>query len=176
MPENGNRLIEEYIYGMKRGDQESFRMLYQQMQSSVYTYALSILHNRFEAEDVMQDTFLKVRDGLDDYQNQGKGKAWIMQICRNCCLMKLRSEKYRQHEELREDYAQDSPMDGIENTLVLQTAFATLGELELQIVIMHVIAGLKHREIAALLDTPLATVLARYHRALKKLRQRLEEA
>ena len=51
-----------------------------------------------------------------------------------------------------------------------QDALAILGDQERKIVMLHAISGLKHREIAELLELPLATVLSKYHRALKKLR------
>ena len=57
---------------------------------------------------------------------------------------------------------------------LLQTALAALEEQERRIVVLHAVTGLKHREIAQLLELPLATVLSKYHRALKKLKVRLE--
>ena len=49
-----------------------------------------------------------------------------------------------------------------------------LGEEERRIVLLHAVTGMKHREIAALLELPLPTVLSKYHRALKKMRSFLE--
>ena len=57
-----------------------------------------------------------------------------------------------------------------EDRQVLQEALAGLGAEERQIVLLHAVAGLKHREIARLLEQPLSTVLSKYHRGLKKLR------
>ena len=68
----------------------------------------------------------------------------------------------------------DSPDVTSEDREVLQQALASLGDEERQVVLLHAVTGLKHREIAALLEMPLATVLSKYHRALKKLRVQLE--
>jgi len=57
---------------------------------------------------------------------------------------------------------------------LLQHALAGLGEEERRIVLLHAVTGMKHREIAALLELPLPTVLSKYHRALKKMRAYLE--
>ena len=57
-----------------------------------------------------------------------------------------------------------------EDRLVLQDALARLGAEEGQIVLLHAVTGLKHREIAQLLELPLSTVLSKYHRGLKKLK------
>ena len=56
----------------------------------------------------------------------------------------------------------------------MQQALATLGEEERRIILLHAVTGLKHREIAALLELPLSTVLSKYNRALKKMRAYLE--
>ena len=62
-------------------------------------------------------------------------------------------------------------------TLLLLAALLTaLGDQEREIVALHALTGLKHREIAALLDLPLATVLSKYSRAMKKLRLAWKEA
>ena len=57
---------------------------------------------------------------------------------------------------------------------ILQHALANLGDEERRIVLLHAVTGMKHREIAALLELPLPTVLSKYHRALKKMRSFLE--
>ena len=62
-----------------------------------------------------------------------------------------------------------------EDRLMLQMVLQVLSEEELQIVMLHAVAGCKHREIAQLLELPLPTVLSKYHRALKKLRKQWEE-
>lgn len=57
---------------------------------------------------------------------------------------------------------------------LLEQALGTLEEQSRRIVLLHAVTGLKHREIAQLLELPLATVLSKYHRALKKLKLQLE--
>ena len=68
----------------------------------------------------------------------------------------------------------EGPALSPEERELLQTALAALEEQERRIVVLHAVTGLKHREIAQLLELPLATVLSKYHRALKKLKVRLE--
>ena len=64
-------------------------------------------------------------------------------------------------------------LDADERAL-LQGALASLTDEERRVVLLHAVTGLKHREIAALLELPLPTVLSKYHRALKKMRSCLE--
>ena len=61
-----------------------------------------------------------------------------------------------------------------EDRQLLQQALAGLGEEERRIILLHAVAGLKHREIAQLLEKPLSTVLSKYHRGLGKLRSRMK--
>ena len=63
---------------------------------------------------------------------------------------------------------------GCGRRVLLQHALASLGDEERRIVLLHAVTGMKHREIAALLELPLPTVLSKYHRALKKMRSCLE--
>ena len=67
------------------------------------------------------------------------------------------------------------PAADAEDRLVLEEAFRVLGDTERQVILLHAVTGLKHREIASLLDLPLGTVLTGYHRGIRKLRRELEE-
>ena len=62
----------------------------------------------------------------------------------------------------------DSP---VEDRLIVRQMLSALDENERQIVSLHAVAGLKHREIASMLDMPLATVLSKYNRSIKKLQK-----
>ena len=98
--------------------------------------------------------------------------GWLLTVCRNLALMKLR-QKERQA-DLDEEAWDAIPAEtrglSLEDRELLQTALSTLEDQERRIVVLHAVTGLKHREIAALLELPLPTVLSKYHRALKKLR------
>ena len=62
----------------------------------------------------------------------------------------------------------------VEDRLLLRAALKQLSDAERQIVMLHAVAGLRHRETAALLELPLATVLSKYARAVKKLKYAME--
>ena len=90
--------------------------------------------------------------------------------------MRLRREKNNSalsEEEWDAIPAQACGLDADER-IVLQQALGSLAEEERRIVLLHAVTGMKHREIAALLELPLPTVLSKYHRALKKMRSTLE--
>lgn len=170
-----SQLTPELFHKIANGEQEAFHQLYSETAKSVFGFLLSILHNKEDAEDLLQETFIKVRLHAGEYTHQGKPLAWILTIARNLAYMKLREQKkysYTQVEDLNLE-ADFGQIQNLEDRMVLEAAFRILDEEEREIVILHAISGLKHREISTLLDKPLPTVLSKYHRSIKKLRQKL---
>lgn len=168
--------LEKLLTDVAVGDREAFAGLYRWTRGPVYALALSILHNVQEAQDVTQDVFVRVWEKAPEYQSRGAAMAWILTITRNLALAALRREERRAElspEEWDAIPAQ-APEVTSEDRQILQDALSKLGEEERRAVLLHAVSGLKHREIAALLELPLATVLSKYHRGLKKLRNQLE--
>lgn len=165
---------EELLERVSRGDEDAFRRLYQNTDRTIYSYILSIVKNVQDAEEIMQETYLKVWTSAAGYRSQGKPLAWMFTIARNLCYMKFRDKKHEADiclddltgEEIGEVCPQ---LENIADKLALQAALEILKEDERQVVMLHAAAGMKHREIAANLKMPLATVLSKYNRAMKKL-------
>lgn len=168
--------LESLLTGVAAGDREALAQLYCRTRAAVYALALSILNNAHDAQDVTQDVFVRVWESAPRYRPQGSPMAWLLTIARNESRMKLRRDGRYVDLEEQEWLAipADAPSVTPEDRQVLQSAMAVLPDTERQVVLLHAAAGLKHREIAGLLELPLATVLSKYHRALKKLRSYLE--
>lgn len=171
---------EELLRQVGLGDKEAFHQLYQNTDRTVYSFILSILKNPQDAEEVMQETYLKIWTCAASYQPQGKPLAWMFTIARNLCYMKFRDQKRMADiglDELSGDEMGEVclSLENLADAIVLRAALDILKEDERQIVLLHASAGLKHREIASGLQIPLATVLSRYNRAMKKLKQYLRE-
>lgn len=171
---------EELLRRVGRGDQEAFYQLYQNTDRTMYSFILSILKNPQDAEEVMQETYLKVWTSAASYHSQGKPLAWMFTIARNLCYMRFRDQKHQADIGLDELNGEEVgefclPLEQMTDAIVLKAALSILKEDERQIVLLHASAGLKHREIAADLKLPLATVLSKYNRAMKKLQQYLRE-
>jgi RNA polymerase sigma-70 factor (ECF subfamily) len=149
--------------------------LYRQTSTSIYGFALSVLKNTHDAEDVLHDCYIAVVDAAAGYQSRGKAMGWLMTITRNLCLQRLR-ERQRMSELPQEDwepYLASREELTAEDRLTLAACMKHLSDEERQIVVLHAVSGFRHREIAAVLQLPLATVLSKYNRALKKLRNYL---
>ena len=168
-------ISDEIIFRIAQGDQDAFHKLYEETSSLVYGYALSILKDKHNAEDVMQDTYIKVYSNAGSYTAKGKPMAWILTITRNLALMKFRQ---KQHENIDDDQYEsisDMPHIHSENKMLVDQLLERLSEEEREIVMLHAMSELKHREIAALMSLPLSTVLSKYNRAIAKLREIMKE-
>ena len=175
-PAEDRHELQQLLIHIAGGEREALAELYQRTRSAVYGLALSYLKNAQDAQDLTQDVYVQVWDRAEQYRLTGSPMGWLLAVCRNLCLMRLRREE--RHAALSEEEwdaipARECGLDADERAL-LQGALAVLGEEERRIVLLHAVTGLKHREIAALLELPLPTVLSKYHRALKKMRSFLE--
>lgn len=157
------------------GDEEALEALYSSVRIPVFAYALSILQNREDAEDVLHDSFLKIWEAAPRYRSEGKPRAWILTITKNLCRMKLR-ERAKTAQTPVEEMAWSLPSEelSLEERTVLRVCLEQLPEDDRQVLLLHAVAGLRHREIAALIEKPLSTVLSKYNRAIRKIRKILE--
>lgn len=168
----GRRELERLLSGIAAGRPEDMSELYSRTRTAVYSLALSYLGNAHDAQDITQDTFVQVWERAGQYRPNGSPMGWLLTVCRNLALMRIR--RADRHADLDDSGWDAIPAEekglSVEERALLQDALALLDENERRVVMLHAAAGMKHREIASLLEMPLATVLSKYHRALKKLR------
>lgn len=172
--QDSRKELERCILELAKGKAEAMEPLYRIANPPVYAFALSLLKNAHDAEDAAQDCFVRAYFGAGSYRPQGKPMAWLMTITRNLCMEKLRERKKRADvpEEDWDRYI-ESAAASPEDKIVLEQCMKALSDSERQIVLLHAVGGMKHRETAALMELPLATVLSKYSRALKKLKAKL---
>lgn len=164
--------VDECIFAVAQGDDLALERLYTLTSSAIYSYALSVTKNPEDARDVMHDTFVKVYESAHNYISDGKPMAWLLTIAKNLCYTLFRKQARFadvSDEDIEARFAEDEAP--IEDKLAVKQMLSVLDENERQIVSLHAVAGLKHREIASMLDMPLATVLSKYNRAIKKLQK-----
>lgn len=177
-----NASAQELDFAIRRiatGDKSALAEFYRLTATQVYSYSLSVLKNRTDAEDIISDVLLEVWRCAPNYRNMGKPIAWVITIARNLCRMKLR-QRSRLTDDPVENVAElvnaDDGKLSLEDKTVIKACLGILSEREREVVIMHAVAGLKHREIAEILKLPLSTVISRYNTAIKKLSKELEGA
>lgn len=168
--EEKDRELDRLLLRVGQGDREAFARLYGLTRGAVYALALSLLRDAHEAQDVAQDVYVKVWESAPAYRSQGSPMAWLLTVARNLARSRLR-QSGRQIELDEEAWnAIPAAVPDVEERQFLRGALARLGTEEREIVLLHAVTGLKHREIAQLLELPLSTVLSKYHRGLKKLK------
>ncbi|MBN1352990.1 sigma-70 family RNA polymerase sigma factor [candidate division KSB1 bacterium] len=181
---------EELLQQAKAGDRAAQAEIVYQNERMVYNLALRLLGNSEDAENVLQETFLKVLESLDSFQGKSSISTWIYRIAANFALMRLRSRK-TQVVSL-EDYPVDEIKDyqGFNRALgddplkallndelkeILNSAIEQLPPKFKSVFILKDIEGLSLKEIADMLDLSLAGVKSNLHRARVFLRNQLAE-
>ncbi len=164
--------LDKLINMVAAGDSEAFESLYVKTKVSVYSYSLSVLKDKHDAEDVMHDCYVNIYHAAAGYKSHGKPLAWILTIAKHLCydMLKHKSRTINlTDEEWEFGFTSDDSVD-IEDRLLLNHCFSALTDEERKIIVLHVVSGFKHRETASFLELPVATVLSKYHRAIGKLK------
>ena len=107
----------------------------------------------------------------------GKPLAWIFTIEMNLIRRQWgKNQRFVPLDESIEIESDDGDFaDSVINNEFLRQVLSTLSEEEREVITLHIVSGLKHREIAKLLGKPLSTVLSKYNRAIKKLQIQIKE-
>lgn len=167
-----NHNINRLLINIGRGDMAALEALYNDQKSSIYCYILSILADRDAAEDVLQDTFIRIAAAAHSHKPEKNGRAWILRIAHNLCMDRMKSSenKVRPIEDDNDDL--DLPdyggLDFISDT-ELRDALAGLGRDLKAVVTLHLAAGFTFKEIAGLLGEPQSKIQWKYYNALNQL-------
>ncbi len=166
------------IQRAKTGDLSALERVYRAYEGMVYSMARRICKTAEDAEDVMQETFFEICKSIGKFRGEGPGSmtAWIKRVAASKALMKIRYEKYRTTDELREDAAWVGARDGDAGLrLDLETALSGLPDTARAVVWLHDVEGYKHEEIAELMDRTVSFSKSQLSRAHSRLRAMLGE-
>lgn len=189
MPPNVDpQLLGALVTRCREGDGEAFDQIFNMFRGPLYSYLARTTRDRHLAEDLLQDTFLRMVEHLDRYEESGKFKAWLFRIAANRVRdwARRRSRSERVGGASRGDDEDgttvvDRPVEAPPEAAVihqeavdqLEVHLTALETDEREVLVLRHYSGLSFREIADIMDAPLGTVLARGHRALGKLRERM---
>lgn len=161
---------------------------------AMFGFALSLTRDRKDAEDLVQEAYLRAFRFFDTYERGTRIKAWLFRIVRNAFINRYRAARARpdevgfEHVEAAYDRLVDeaflssrrprSPeelvMDGVVDHEIAQ-AIGRLPEEYRSVVLLALVEELSYKEIAAALDIPLGTVMSRLHRGRRQLQRELLE-
>ena len=148
-------------------------VVYDCMARQMFALALSILKSYADAEDAMQETFLKVIQSINTYRKNGNARAWLLSITRNTAIDIMRKKDNSLCVEDTAFVSKESK--DFAEKIAIEDALMTLDREDREIVVLKIVSGLKFREISQLTELPLTTVQKRYQRALKKLKTQLKD-
>ena len=170
-------IADELIFSLAKGNREALKIIYEKSINALYTYVLSLTKNKYDTEDVLQETYVSIAENAASYHGGNKAMAWIFRIAKNFTLMHFRREKNKEsiHEvaEAVDAKYSFSFVENADHRMLLESAMEILEEEERQILFLHAVAGWKNREIAEYLGKNLNTVLSKYQRSIKKLQEHL---
>lgn len=158
------------IYRVAHNDMVALEKLYCKYKTEVYRLAFAILNDYYLAEDVVQETFLKVKVKANMFRYGSNERAWIMRIARNTAIdIKRKQNK----ENIIEVVEKNGNVEN--NALIADEEFLNIikpfSDLDKQIICLHLICKLRHKDIAELIGMSTAATKKRYERAIKKLRE-----
>jgi RNA polymerase sigma-70 factor (ECF subfamily) len=162
----------ELVARAKAGDEEGFSGLVKLHQHRAYLVARAVVMTHEDAEDAVQEGFLRAYQALDRFEAGQSFGAWLNRIVANAALDLSRRRKVRAADELSDSYASAfrDPAEADELRERLQAALATLPDRARAVLVLHDVEGFTHAEIGELLGIPGGTARSDLHHARKKLK------
>jgi RNA polymerase sigma-70 factor, ECF subfamily len=176
------------VEACRAGQTEAFGILVQRYQDRLYSTIVRLVGAPEDAQDVLQDAFVRAFEKLDQFHGESSFYTWIYRIAVNLALSSHRKRKQRRKsrsteigraacgEELADDSAEIEPssaLERVEREAIIEAAIAALGPEQRAVVVLKDFDGRRYEEISALLGIPIGTVRSRLHRARCELRERL---
>jgi RNA polymerase sigma-70 factor (ECF subfamily) len=185
---------QEVVARAVAGEEAAFRELVRRYERPVFSLLYRMVRDRALAEDLAQETFVKVLNGIRSYNPQYKFSSWIFKIANNAAIDHLRK---REPETLSLDGSPHAPsgdaarattpqlgdpgesplreLEARELGAAIEQAIARLRPEYRSCILLRFVEGYSYEEIARILDVPLGTVKTHIHRARNELRRYLED-
>lgn len=175
MTEIQDERILDLIQGKSEWE-EGFRLLTVKYQQRLYWQIRRIVLNHEDANDVIQNTFIKVYRNIAKFEAKSKLYTWLYRIATNEAITFLRKKKRKATVDIEGDTSEitrqltaDTYFDGDEIQIQLQAALSTLPEKQRAVFNLRYFDELSYKEISELLDTSVGALKASYHHAVKKI-------
>lgn len=182
---------ERLMERVKSGDAQAFDALLQRHGKALFNFIYRFVGNRQEAEDLTQDTFVRVLQSAPSFNSHQRFTTWAYHIATNLCIDAHRKAQYRQAVSLDERIGEDDqtlgdtvpdPQANTEEMAQkhelrrdIRRAIRALPTEQRMVVMLNQYQGMTYQEIAEVLGCPIGTIKSRMHHALKALRAALKE-
>jgi len=160
----------------KKTKESAFKELVKQYKERLYWHIRKIVISHDDADDVLQNTFVKVFKNIDNFKEESKLYSWMYRIATNESISFLNKKAKRNNVDIS-DYQQqlvsnlesDQWFSGSEIQIILQKAIATLPQQQQLVFKMKYFDEMKYQEISDILETSVGGLKASYHHAVKKI-------
>jgi|UPI000687BACF RNA polymerase sigma-70 factor, ECF subfamily len=161
-------------------DEGAFALIVEEHSAAVYRLARSVVRDPALADDVTQDTFIKVWKHLDSFRGESSLRSWILRIAHNTAVSTLRKIRDSATDpaklpEVSDPIGTTRVVEGRIAADELRDALEELDELTRSIVVLREVEGMSYDDIASTLDVPIPTVKTRLLRARRRLATMLDE-
>ncbi len=187
MKKNSDQVSDEKLIArFQQGDVQAFDTLVRRYKDQLLNYVYRFVGNRVEAEDVVQETFLRVYKNKHYYKEIAKFSTWVYTIAGNLAKTELRKRKRRKlfsvSNFVNEDRDYDIPdgerspeqeVDGAIQDEIIQKAIDKLPAKFKEVILLRDVQGFAYEEIGEILNIPLGTVKSRVNRGRLKLQEDL---
>jgi RNA polymerase sigma-70 factor (ECF subfamily) len=183
------RTDEELLADFQQGDAGAFERLLARHRAPLYTFLVRMLGDREKAEDLAQETFLRIVKGAQAWEHRSRFQSWMYAIARNLCADRARRDRFRKTESLDAEVDEGGAtiLDGVPDPgpspdraaeserlrPLLQRALLSLPAEQREVFVLREQAGLAFREIAEVVGANENTVKSRMRYALEGLRKAL---
>lgn len=163
------------------GDKQAYAHIIHKYKNPLYATILRMTRNPQDAQDLVQEAFIKIYHQLDKYEQKGSFSSWLYRVAINHCMDEFRKKSYKvKSEEINELHAINSNHPEIvflkkEKQRQLERLIATLPEEERLIILLRYVNELSYSEISESLGLSLSSVRNKLHRAKKKMREQVSE-
>lgn len=172
----------ELLSKIANGDENALAELYDRYRAILFGFLLRILHNRTEAEDILQEVFIQVWQRASNFdESRGKAFTWLVTLTRSRAIDRIRaldsrSRTVEQATREQSDVVSDAETDAIlsQRSETIRAALKNLSEEQRQVLLLAYFDGFSQTEISQRLNSPLGTVKTRMRNGMIRLRELLQ--
>lgn len=165
--------MDECLVRTQAGDKTAYSLFYAETAKGVFAFLYGYYNNYARTEEAVQETYYKALKNIAQYRAGSDARAWLLQIAKNIARNDLKQAK--RESTLSDEELAPLLTEQISDGCVFDAINRALDQTEKQIVILHVLWGYKHREVAEKLQMPLGTVTSKYKVSVAKLKKYWKE-
>ena len=183
---------ENLLIAYRKGDESAFNLIIEKYGSQLYNFILKLLGNPDSADDIFQETFVRVLRNIDRYKPSAKLLTWLIQIAKNLCYDYFKKESIRAHHSLSNENSNDeyslasiiedpnqlSPQDMListEDQILVREAIEQLSIKKKEVILLRIYEGLPYRDIAEITGDPEGTLKYRVYEAVREIAAYIEK-